>query len=383
MNAATDKANTLKWTRNIDPKYYVNSTAISGSGSRVLAGTFFFQYSPTSEYQTPGTPDEFGTFCFDRDGNQLWADKFTATEGVYTTAISVEANVAAAGGAMYPHSGFIRLYNGADGTQLANYATGSRANGIVLAGDGSVMAAAADKVYFAQQANGIFPQSPATYAVPATNRNNVQAISMPYAGTWFVIGDYAGTVYLIENDAGSIGNVYQSATGLLGTVHCVAVAGDGEWFIAVGGDPVVYLFNYESIKQGQYVDKFTLPATGRVGWAAISIDGGLISVVQNIGGKGVVYALENQDGTLSQLWSQPTLANPNSTSMDASGQYITVADGYPDGTPGHYYLFNGTNGFPMWNYETSNMSWPMFIDLFGTGIVAGSDNGGVYYFTTG
>lgn len=382
MKAAPEKVEYLQWTRTLDPKYYVNSTAISGSGSRVLAGTFFYQYSPTGEYPTPEVPDEFGTFCFDRDGNQLWADRFTGTEGVYTTAISADVSIAAAGGAIQPHSGFIRLYNAADGTQLANYTTGSRANGIALSGMGDVMVAAADKVYMAQQSNGRFPQTPATYSVPATNRNNVQSISMPSSGNWFVFGDYAGTVYLAENSSGSIGMVYQSVANLLGTVHCVAASENGGWFIAVGGKPELYLFSYESIQQGQFVDKFTLPANGRVGWAAISLDGDMISVVQNNGKAGTVYALQNQNGTLSQLWSQPTQANPNSTSMDASGLHVTVADGYPDGTPGHFYLFNGTNGDPIWNYGTSNMSWPMFISSLGTGIVAGSDNGSVYYFTT-
>lgn len=381
MKAVSEKQQNLQWVKTLDSKFYVNSAGISMNGDRIVAGTFFFAYSPTGVYATPASTNQFGTFCLDRHGNQLWADKFQGVEGVYAVAISPSGAVAAAGGMIEPHSGFLRAYDANEGTQIANYATGTRVNQIALSLDGGVMLAGADKVYLAQQKNGVFPQDPSTYSVPATTRNNVQSVSMPKDGSWFAVGDYAGTVYMIENNSGSFGMVYQSATGLLGTVHCVAAASLGDWFIAVGGDPVVYLFNTQSIQQGTFVDKFALPATGRAGWAAISATGETISVVQNIGKTGVVYALQNKGGKLSQAWSQPTLANPNSTSLDAAGLHVTVADGYPDGTPGHFYLFNGTNGDPVWNYETSNMSWPMFIDSFGDAIVAGSDNGDVYYFT--
>ena len=381
MTSAPEKTQSPQWIRQMDPPYYVNSTAISMNGERVIAGTFFFAYSPTGEYETPALPKQFGTFCLDSHGNQLWADKFQGVEGVYTVAISPSGGVAAAGGMIQPQTGFLRVYNANDGTQLANYSAGARINQIALSMDGGVIVAGADKVYLAEQRNGQFPQTPSTFSVPTTTRNNVQSVSMPKDGSWFAVGDYAGTVYMIENNAGSVGMVYQSSTGLLGTVHCVAAAALGDWFIAVGGDPVVYLFSTQSIQQGTYVDKFTLPATGRVGWAAISATGETISVVQNNGKAGVVYGLQNKGGKLSQFWSQTTLANPNSTSLDAAGLQVTVADGYPDGTPGHFYLLNGTNGDPVWNYETSNMSWPMFIDSFGDGIVAGSDNGDVYYFT--
>jgi outer membrane protein assembly factor BamB len=108
----------------------------------------------------------------------------------------------------------------------------------------------------------------------------------------------------------------------------------------------------------------------------------MISVVQNNGKAGIVYYLENQSGTVTQLWSQATLSNPNSTSLDASGEHVTVADGYtPNGKVGHFYLFNGTSGNLLWSYETLNMNWPMFINSLGTGIAAGTDVGNVYYFT--
>ncbi len=376
MKEAPEQFKHLHWVRRIDPPYYVNSAAISANGDLVVAGTFFLSYSS----ETAGLPMEFGTYCFDRHGKQLWADKFVGAEGVYTVAICADGSTAASGGRVVEDNGFIRAYNTKAGEQLADYSTGARVNQIALSQDGATLVAAADQVYLAQRENGVFPTTPSSYSVPGGNTNNVQSVSIPLDGSWFVMGDKAGTVYLVENDSGKIGNVSQSATGLLTTVHCVAASGNGDWFVAVGYSQDIYLFNLESIQQGQYVSKFPLGSAGRTGWAAISLEGDVISVVQNDGNAGTVYCLQNDNGVLSQLWSKPTLANPNSTSLDASGESVTVADGYPDGTAGHFYLFDGTNGDPLWSYQTLNMNWPMFINSFGTGIVAGSDYGNVYYF---
>lgn len=109
--------------------------------------------------------------------------------------------------------------------------------------------------------------------------------------------------------------------------------------------------------------------------------GDFISVVRNDGDNadGFVYGLQNSNEGLVKLWSQPTIANPNCTSVDFLGRYVTVADGYD--SPGHFYLFDALTGNPLWQYETAQMSWPMFISSNGRGIVAGSDVGSVYYFT--
>lgn len=378
MKEAPEKFQYLHWVRRTDPPYFVNSAAISANGDLVVAGTFFLKYSASAK--VTGVPKEFGTYCFDREGKQLWSDKAVGSEGVYAVTISADGSTAASGGRMAETDGFIRAYRTKDGNQLTTYSTGTRVNQVALSKDGKTLVAAADQVYLAQQENGSFPTSPSTYPVPGSG-NNVQSVSLPLDGSWLVAGDYEGTVYLIENDSGKIGTVYPSASKLLGTVHCVAASGNGDWFIAVGGSQDLYLFSTESIKNGNYVDKFQLSMPSRTGWAAISLEGDMISVVQNDSKAGVVTCLQNENGTLSQLWSKPTLANPNSTSLDASGNLVTVADGYPDGTNGHFYLFNGTNGDQLWSFETPDMNWPMFINSLGTGIVAGTDYGNVYYFT--
>ncbi len=376
MEQATATIKELRWVRRMNPPNFVNSTAISGNGDRVIAGTFYYPYSAAE------LPMQFGTFCFDGAGKQLWSDVAEGAEGVYCVAISPDGAIAASGGRMEAVDGFIHAYDVESGKLLANYSTGSRTNQLALSKGRAVLAAGSDQIYLAQSVKGAFPQNASSYPVNPVANNNVQSVSMPVDGTWFVAGDYAGTVYLVENDSGSIGKVYTSAAGLLGTVHCVAAAGDGSWFIAVGGSPDVYVFSPESIQQGNYVTKFSLPTAGRVGWAAISFEGDMISVVQNNGKAGIVYYLQNQNGTLTQLWSQNTLSNPNSTSLDASGEHVTVADGYtPNGNVGHFYLFDGTSGNLLWSFQTPEMNWPMFISTLGTGIAAGSDYGDVYYFT--
>jgi hypothetical protein len=61
-------------------------------------------------------------------------------------------------------------------------------------------------------------------------------------------------------------------------------------------------------------------------------------------------------------------------------KFVTAADGYPDATPGTFYLFDGMSGNQLWKLSTSNMNWPMQIAANGQGIVGGSDNSYVYYF---
>jgi hypothetical protein len=79
------------------------------------------------------------------------------------------------------------------------------------------------------------------------------------------------------------------------------------------------------------------------------------------------------------LWAQPTKRNPNSTSIDSAGGYVTAADGYPDQTPGDFYLF-AASGSLVGSYPTSNMSWPMQISADASAMAAGSDDSSVYYF---
>ncbi|MEP6743692.1 MAG: PQQ-binding-like beta-propeller repeat protein [bacterium] len=379
-----------KWVVSIDRKKYVNSTAISGSGALVMAGTFFHAYKPTdlladSVPALTAAQDQFGTYCFDLNGKQLWSDEFTGYEGVYCVGISDDGSTAASGGwySYNPLMGFVRAYDAADGTQLFNYpVAGSRISSLALSADGTTLVAGADSLYLFQQSDGVFPTTPAVLTLSGA-RNYVQAVSISEDGTLIVMGDAQGNVYLIETNGGQIGQVYKWNSPSLATVHSVAMAASGGWFAVVGASQYVYLFSFASIKNGNYYAVYDLGQAGRVGWVAITKGGDFISAVSNNGKAGLVYGLQNKNQELVLLWSnpQPTPANPNSTSVDFLGKYVAVADGYPDGTPGHFSLFDAPTGNLLWQYETTNMSWPMFISSNGSGIAAGSDQGSVFYFT--
>jgi hypothetical protein len=71
--------------------------------------------------------------------------------------------------------------------------------------------------------------------------------------------------------------------------------------------------------------------------------------------------------------------------MDAKGRYITASDGYI-GSPGDLYLFDAYYGNPLVlpGLQATQAGavpvWPMQISGDGSAIVAGDDNGWVYYF---
>jgi hypothetical protein len=131
------------------------------------------------------------------------------------------------------------------------------------------------------------------------------------------------------------------------------------------------------------------PPSGKqqnVRWVAISNDGAFITSVENQGqGAGLLRALSFDRGKLglAPKWSTnpiPLNHNPNSTSMDMNARYVTASDGNPIGTPGTFSLFDARNGKKLWEFVTNQMNWPMFISADGSAIVAGSDNGNLYYF---
>ncbi len=397
ITAQAEQLAYLHWQRRTDPPYYVNSTAISANGERVIAGTFFHVYAPQMPMPTvPATamPNEYGTYCFNRAGEQLWADKFQGYEGVYTVAISGQGNIAASGGwySSSPFQGFVRIYDVDNGpANLLDYRLGERVNAIAISSDGSTVVAAADKVYLFQATNGIYPSQPSELTLlappPGSKRqNSAQAVSVTSDGQWILVGDYFGNVYLVANAKGSFQKSFVwNDHAAMSTIHAVAMSPDGQWFAAAGSGSTVYVFSLNSMTMGPptTAGSLAIDTGGRIGWLAITDDGKKLAAIGNKGTGGSVIAIDNDGGKLTKLWESPTAHNPNSTSMDASGNFVTVADGYPDGQPGSFSLFNGKTGDLVWQYPTPNMNWPMFISADASGIVAGSDDGNVFYFTTG
>src|SRR5262249_53937220 len=136
----------------------------------------------------------------------------------------------------------------------------------------------------------------------------------------------------------------------------------------------------------RFIDHYETPDGGTsddIRWLAISADGKMISVVQNLGHDlaGLLLLLANDNGHLTE--AQPAIAlehNPHSTSMDYVGAIVTVADGHPIGTNGALYMFRVSDGQKTLDCASDEMNWPMVISGDGSAACAGSDDGTVFYF---
>jgi len=359
------------------PQEYINSVAISGDGSVVVAGTYFFPYGAGAKHSPADTTAiTVGTFAWNAKGKLLWHDKFQATEGVYWVAVSRDGQWAASGGRTAPAQGFVNIYDAALGKRTLVYNPKVRVNMVAFSSDASYLVAGADATYLFSR-NGSSWEQPKI--LPCASGDSVVAIAVSADGLWIVVGTFLGSVILVQNEAGAFG-VPTSWQLNKGTIHWVAVSADGSAFAAAGSDSQVRYFKTSSFP-GTRQPAWSAALTGCAGCRAVAVsdDGLLVSTVGNAGTAGKVFLFADQGASGKQLWVNPTKRNPNSTSMDSAGQYVTAADGYPDKTPGDFYLFAG-DGTALGSFQTSNMSWPMQISPNAAAIAAGSDDSNVYYF---
>jgi WD40 repeat protein len=246
---------------------------------------------------------------------------------------------------------------------------------VAFSSDGSYLVAGSDETY-------LFSRSGSTWGapqkLPCAVGDSVIAVAMSTDGQWIVAGTFKGSVILMKNNAGVFGAPV--SWQMKGTIHWVAMSADGSTFTAAASGSSVYCFktsSFGSTKQPAW----SAPLTGCKSCRAVAVcdDGSLVSAAGNVGSTGKVFLFANQGTSGKQLWAQATKRNPNSTSLDTAGKYVTVADGYPDQAPGDFYLF-GASGNALGSFQTNNMSWPMQISPDGTAIAAGSDDSNVYYF---
>jgi len=355
---------------------YINSVGISGNAQRLICGTYYYDYDATSHHLTTAPTFPVGVFLYNAAGKLQWKDAFSATEGVYWVAISQDATWAASGGLLAHGSGFIRAYNAATGAKALNFTTNARVNRVAVSGNGEYLVAGADSVY-------VFTRNGATWpppqVIPCAAGDYAVTVDISDDGQWIAVGTAKGSISLIRNVGGTLhpAVTWQQPNG---SIYWVEMASGGSGFAAGGVNASVMFFSTSTFVQGAGPN-WTKKLSGctRCGSVGVSGDGSLVSAVGNSGKSGKVFVFQNQNSTAKNLWSAATLHNPNSTSLDAAGQYVTVADGQPDGTPGEFYLFDSAGNLK-WQYPTSNMSWPMQISEGATGIAAGSDDSSVYYF---
>jgi WD40 repeat protein len=247
---------------------------------------------------------------------------------------------------------------------------------VAFSSDGSYLVAGGDDTY-------LFSRNGSTWSAPqkltSASGDSVIAVAISADGQWIVAGTFLGSVVLVKNNAGAFGAPV-SWQLTKGTIHWIAMSADGSTFAAAGSDSKVHCFktsNFGSTKQPSWTGALTGCHSCRA--VAVSDDGSLVSTAGNVGAKGKVFLFSNQGANGKQLWAKSTTRNPNSTSLDTAGKYVTVADGYPDKTQGDFYLFD-SGGNAIGSLKSNNMSWPMQISADGTAIAAGSDNSYVYYF---
>ncbi len=371
------------WTKGpYGPRKYVNWVGISADGNRVIAGTYYYDYTRRVTMQAG---EEFGVYCYDRQGNLLFEDTPIADpDGVYWVALSANGRYAAGGGGSSSGSGgFVKAYDvdastptqpkvildfEQTGTRLA------RVSSVVLSMNGARLLAGGDQMY-------VFALQDGAYTLTDTLGTgwNVISVAMSQAGASYVFSDAGGGVYLVAN-----GNapVKWTVPGTSKVAHFVAMSNDGQSFAAAGSDGLVYFFDATTFAAGagpvwSYPET---PLAAPFYACAISGDGQYVSAVVNDGANAGKAFLLDRSGTLQPGWSGMEVdGNPNSTSMDENAYGVTVATGHPDGTPGRYYLFY-RSGACYLLYQVGNMSWPMLISSDASAVVAGSDDSHVYYW---
>ena len=366
------------WNKNIS--LMVNSVDISGNGQLVIGGNYFHDYSQTANPATAPAPlSTVGVYLWNAQGTLLWKDEFQSTEGIRSVALSRDGTWAAGGGWGSNRSGFIYAYDAATGNQRLTYNFHGMVLQVALSGDGSYLVAAADSIYFFKRtaSNWSAPQIIAGSNVP---NDDYVSVDISDDGRWIVAGTYQGFILLIQNNNGVL-SAPVSWKQPTGHFHWVAMAADGSGFVAGASSGNALYFNTAAFFAGPTGPAWTASLAGcdRCSCVAISDDGSLISAVFNAGAAGKVFLFSNQSSTPSTpLWSKTTKHSSNSTSLDSTGQFVTVADGYQ--TPaGAFYLYDNA-GHLKWSHDTTKMSWPMKISSNAAGIAAGSDDGNVYYF---
>jgi WD40 repeat protein len=398
------------WTASVEPDNWVNWVSTSEKGDAILTGSFKFKKT-----------GEFGVYCYDRDGKLKWKDPLTNVyDGVFWTSLSRDGQYGAAGGwfsGSPSYQGFVRAYEVSTGKMLLDERTDGRVNSVAMSADGAWLASCSGSAMSQHSELRLYRKWRLPIFVPGLTPPVITSwktwygksdafdagaqaqgtLAMSRNGQWIVVGGGQGVVRLFENQSGKL---VKSAEWTVPAsenpfpdkmaVQFLDMSADGTWFAAALNNSRLYMFRRQ-----------TMVATGKPEWTyvvnhygghnvygvRVSTDGSKVFACSNSSNTnygGYVDMFENvadSTGTYGpkQLWSFKTLRSPNpGLSMDEEGKYITVADGYPLGTPGHFYLLNAKTGQQIWSYQTGDMNWPITISPNGSTIVAGSDDGKIY-----
>ncbi len=358
-------AKTYKWISGTAPGTWVNSIGISADGTKIVAGTYFYQKNTTKLT---------GIFAWDHHGNPLWNDTFTADYGVNWVSLSKDGLWTAAAGEISSGTGFIYAFN-ATGHNVLTYTPPQLAWSVALNDDGSYLAAGADALYLFSRIGPNFDATNVQRVSLPGSTDYVYSVAVSANGQWIVAGTRYGYVGLVQNINGVLGppTWWKLATSYA-RIWSVAIAADGSCCAAAGNDGKVHFFHIPGFPTAA---SFSLTGCTSCQCVAISDNGSLVSAVGNTAGNaGKAFLFDAKTG--AQKWTHNTTYPPNNTSMDAAGKYIAVSDGYL--TPGDFYLFDATGNL-LWKYPTPQMDWGLKLSADGTVMAGGSDDSNLYFFS--
>ncbi|WP_295942234.1 WD40 repeat domain-containing protein [uncultured Xanthomonas sp.] len=401
------------WSTQPHAGYYINSVAVSDDGNVIVAGTFFHQYGGLS--QVPGldaVPLEqrkiferiapaatrsdvgddqqgcFGTYAWDRAGNRLLTQEFQGWQGVYWVDVAADGSTVASCGwkSQQPYAGFISAWAVPGGKELLSHALPVRGNMVALDARGRTLLAGAEQGYlFCRDSDASFG-APVCIALSAggtgDSADSVIATGLAADGTIGLVASAQGEIILFSIAAGQPGTLMRWQLPKQARVHAAALSGNGRRAYAGASDGTLYAFDVAAFQKTPgpaWTETVPEGATTIYG-VACDRAGNKVAIAGNLKGGGVVAVYADAGTAATPQWTAHSAHSPNDLAFDPDGQWLGLADGHPDGTPGAFTLWNAGDGTLQWSYGTDNMSWPIRLNSGATVVVGGSDDGAVTAF---
>ncbi|MBO9872561.1 MULTISPECIES: WD40 repeat domain-containing protein [Xanthomonas] len=404
----------LLWSTQPHAGYYINSVAVSDDGNVIVAGTFFHQYGGLS--QIPGleaVPVEqrkiferiapaatrsdvgdnqqgcFGTYAWDRAGNRLLTKEFDGWQGVYWVDVAADGGIVASCGwqSQSPYAGFVGAWAVPGGDELLSFALPVRGNMVALDACGRTLLAGAEQGYlFYREGDAAFSATPACIALTAggtgDSADSVIATGIAADGTIGLVASAQGEIILFPIAAGQPGTLTRWQLPRQARVHAAALSGDGRRAYAGASDGTLYAFDvaaFQNTPGPAWTQTVPEGATTIYG-VACDRAGNKVAIAGNLTGGGVVAVYADAGTAATLQWTAHSAHSPNDLAFDPDGQWLGLADGHPDGTPGAFTVWNAGDGTQQWSYGTDNMSWPIRLNSGATVVVGGSDDSTVTAF---
>lgn len=375
--------------------YYVNSVAASSDGQRLVAGTFFKTYATARRIEPPAprpnaVADDpqagtFGVYAYDRTGTLCWSDTYSGWQGIFWVDAAAAAPVCAAGGWFTntpAYQGVVRAYDLDTGNRLLDDRTGSRVNQVSLSADGSLLLCAADTLRLYQRSGDSF--SLLGSPMLAQDGDSVVTAFLAGNGATAVCATLKRGIFVFTvGDTGLTQTANWSWPASSGCCHSVVLNHAGTRFAAGGSGGIYALFDVATLQEtSKPILECTAPNKAVVYSVAIAETGDEFAAVANVTGTGTKgLVLCHKAVSATPAWSYATTNCPNRVVLNSAHSLLAVADGYPDGCPGIFYILGADDGREIGRYTSGNMSWGIAISADGTLVAGGSDDARAYGFS--